>query len=618
MSDNAALIFALYSRLTDVWRRSNLASPADGIECLLEMLAFHRLSGTGDMPDFNAELTEKSWQRVRDCLTEQLRLPAPATSYSAISSPALAEEIRRIVGDATAEMDEGEEVDFMSPLLDFLAFAPQTGLRRTEIGQSKFSETLPNLFLELIEATPSSTHYIPFDSSSWLPLLMARNGCNVFCELQSAQSARISALFASLAKWPLDVRQADPLSRPSYLEGDRLRRFDYAVAVLSFGLRSKNDPDRDIFGRFPMRLLYGEARQLAHLLAQADKQVLAIAPEGLLVRTTGGERDYKEHLVRHGVLSAVLRLPRSTFSPQANIQTSLLILDARGRPQNDVLFVDASGILGNRLVLSKSQQECRSQEISEVVRGRKVSDISVVATYEDIAANNFNISVDRYIISDDERKVAHMLSSAQAVELGDIAEVIRPQSIPSDATDEGVSFAEVGLQDIQPDGSISDPAKHIEIDGHRLAKARRQQLQPGDVLLSARGRIGTVAIVPETIDKSGSKGWLASQAFVILRPRATSPLTVTALYRYLSSPLGQTLLSSVASGATVQMVSIGDIKKLRVMVPSREAQARIAAEQEHIEALHAQIKSLEREVELATATAWPMSPDEHADFAEPQ
>ena len=189
---------------------------------------------------------------------------------------------------------------------------------------------------------------------------------------------------------------------------------------------------------------------------------------------------------------------------------------------------------------------------------------------KDIAAKESNISVDRYVRSEEEQKVERVLGAAKTVELNDIADIIRPQSFPTDQIEQTQTFAEVGLQDIQSDGSITQPAKIVEIDDRSFGKIIRQRLEPGDVLLSARGRIGAVGIVPEIKAQESMAGWLASQAFVILRLRETSPIKPLTLYRYLASPLGRGLLQSLSTGATVPMVSMGDVKKLRIIIPTDE------------------------------------------------
>jgi restriction endonuclease S subunit len=160
---------------------------------------------------------------------------------------------------------------------------------------------------------------------------------------------------------------------------------------------------------------------------------------------------------------------------------------------------------------------------------------------------------------------------------------------------------------VEPDGVVRTPTKLVYVDDRNLAKALRQRVQPGDVLLSVRGRIGAVGIVPEHQGQDGPTAWLASQAFVILRLRHNSPITSLILYRYLSSPMGQGLLQSLSTGMTVPMVSMGDIKKLRVMIPTADEQREIVKQYDKVRKLRAQIKQLEVLADDLNAASWPMT-----------
>jgi type I restriction enzyme M protein len=211
-------------------------------------------------------------------------------------------------------------------------------------------------------------------------------------------------------------------------------------------------------------------------------------------------------------------LPRSAFSPQ-----TLPVLNSGGRSGGKVLFVDATDDLARKSRDRGDGISAAVQQIAELVRTRREGPGSVLASYDAISANDFNLSVDRYVRSDDEQQVAGILDKAETALLGDIAEIIRPQSFPSNGTAPLHNFAEVALQDLTADGGITSPAKRVEIDDRALGKVLRQRLEPGDVLLSVRGRIGATAIVPEIDPDHELSGWLASQAFVVLRLRKTRP-----------------------------------------------------------------------------------------------
>jgi hypothetical protein len=290
------------------------------------------------------------------------------------------------------------------------------------------------------------------------------------------------------------------------------------------------------------------------------------------------------------------------------VQTSIVIFET-DRSESGVLFVDARSDLDSK---ARKRHELGDltgsvNQILSIVNRRHPSAISATASYEEIAAMDFNLSVDRYVRSEEDQQIATALDESKTIELADVAEIIRPQSVAGEESQASHVFAEVGLQDLQTDGSIQDPNKLVHVDESTLSRANRQRLEPGDVLLSVRGRIGAAGMVPATAKDLMRHPWIASQAFVILRLRSNSPISSLALYRYLSSPMGQGLLQSLASGATVPMVSIGDVKKLRVMVPSTAEQREVERQYEKLLKVRSQIRQLEHQAEELTGTGWPMT-----------
>jgi type I restriction enzyme M protein len=599
----------LYQNVASIWRDSGAsADPLDLIEVILEMFVIaRRRAGVKSALEIDqGELTPSIWRTLRAELDQELELPASDRGHHSFaeSTPGLLEKTRRAVAEAISSKPEVIDSEYARALLRFLVHAPQTGLRRSALGYFAWPDYLAPLLTALMGKPSEQPVYCPFDSSGWMPLLLADAGWSVDCELANSQAARILLLFASLGDCKLKAHVNDPIRQPSWLDGEKLRQFAHSAAITSFGLRLGSDFTNEPYERFPVRFHYGEGNQIAHVIAQTKGRALIIVPESFLFRTAGGERDYKEQLVRRGMLTAVIRLPRDVFAPYANVQSSLLIFETLGRNNSDVLFIDASDDLGVKARKKGEPANGALQQIKSIVDARRVTSISKVATYEEIAAQEFNISVDRYIRDEIEQKIENALDSAKTAELIDVAEIIRPQAVPSvGETGREHTLLEVSLQDIQPDGSIRTPSKQIQVDDSALGKVMRQKLEPGDVLLSVRGRIGAVGIVPEF----SGPGWLASQAFVILRLRKSSNLSPLILYRYLASPLGQGLMQSLATSATVPMISMGDVRKIRVMIPTIEEQREIERQYDKVLKLRSQIKQLEKLADDLNEASWPMT-----------
>lgn len=102
---------------------------------------------------------------------------------------------------------------------------------------------------------------------------------------------------------------------------------------------------------------------------------------------------------------------------------------------------------------------------------------------------------------------------------------------------------------------------------HVDAQYPRSRVRPGDVLLSIKGTIGRIGVVPEYFEGN------ISRDIGLLRPNRLVISDFLALL--LRSPAGQRLLSDTQVGTTRAELSIGPLKKLRIPLPARQEQVRI-------------------------------------------
>lgn len=129
-----------------------------------------------------------------------------------------------------------------------------------------------------------------------------------------------------------------------------------------------------------------------------------------------------------------------------------------------------------------------------------------------------------------------------------------------------------------------DDANRLQVaEAVRLPLPRRGDhhlLKPGDLLLRSRGRNYGVALTPEGLPQA-----ILAAPMVRIRPNASKALPAY-LHWYLNAPGGQAQITAMAAGTSVLMVSVEEIKDLKVPLPSLERQAAIAdlaqlANQEH-------------------------------------
>ena len=605
MTNTRATNQDLFWRASEIWRTRGL--PLDSMaSTIFELIAVRKLSLRD--PEVAAvfdagELTASHWQGLREMLWQKVPTVGAAHATHDQIPPGLIEELRQLLESIAPMLLPGASTALASDLIQ--STSAVLDWRRGPVVLAPPAPVF-KLMARLIASGDGEEVYIPGDASGWLPIHVAQMGCKVAGEVQNTTLGYLLQLVAYIGDLDVDVRTGDMLRSPSWMENGKLRVFSASASCLSFGRREKDEPTYDSLDRFPTRLVFGEGRELAHLIAQTNGKIAVIASEGLLFRTTGGEREFKEWLVRKGYLRGVIRLPRNTFAPASMLQSSLIVLDTRSSAEGTVTFVDATSDLDRRrLEKSATDADLGVEQVLALFNGRVRCPEVATVDIATIEAQDFNLTVDRYLAGDADQAVEALFSSRPSAGLEDIAEIIRPQSTGGSSEGAGNRWGEVALGDIRSDGTVSLPKKTVEVDDQTLGRVKRQALQNGDVLLSIKGRIGTTALIGAIEDERD--GWIASQAFLVLRVRKTSPITPRALARFLGSALGYEQLRRLTSGTTVPSISMNDLRKVRVLIPSEDESREVEAMAARSERIHTKIDELKQELDEIDRDAWPVS-----------
>lgn len=194
----------------------------------------------------------------------------------------------------------------------------------------------------------------------------------------------------------------DTLRDPKLLDAaGGLTRFDVVVSSPPFSLRDWGHEmaDRDVHQRYrrgvPPRMAgdYAFISHMVETLAPAGRMA-AVVTLGVLFRT-GAERQIREQLVRENLIDAVIALPTKMFAHTA-IPVVILVLRKR-KADDGVMFIDASHIYQH----GKTQNVLRESDLSmieDIYRRRQdVEPYARLVDPAEIAANDFNLSVARYV-----------------------------------------------------------------------------------------------------------------------------------------------------------------------------------------------------------------------------
>jgi type I restriction enzyme M protein len=471
------------------------------------------------------------------------------------------------------------------------------------------NQILADLIIRALQLKPDESVYCGFDLSAPVALEIAQEQ-NVYAQLPDVALARLLALLAIAGDYSLEVSRSHPIQNkdasdlvPWADEPNRgtLRAFDHAVALPPFNVKYPIDR---ITSDMPAKFGGTSMADVLHfslILARGSKRRIILIPDGFLFRTTKDDQSYKRSLISRYGLNSVVSLPRGIIGIGAGVSSSLLIFHAL--PEQAIRFIDCRS---NWPFKSRLQSPQATQHQLRIWIDRVSSDVDkkyvALVPFEELAANDFNLLVDRYVINPELRRQRHLLARQRTVPLDDLADLHRPQAFKPTPHSrrpplaETITMREVGTSDIH-DGIVRRPEKQIEIWAGDVDQIERVLLRPGDILISVKGKVGVAGVVPEDAPKDISGAWTAGQSFAIARLRQTPAISSPAvLARYLASPFGQTQLQALAGGTTVQFIQMTDLKRLAIPVPSVETQRKIVQKLEKIQSLRDTVRNIEADI----------------------
>ena len=209
------------------------------------------------------------------------------------------------------------------------------------------------------------------------------------------------------------IEWGDTLLNPKLIEGDSLMKFDVVVANPPFSLDKwgAETADADKFHRFHRGVppkSKGDYAFISHMIESAKEdggKVGVIAPHGVLFRG-GAEGRIRKALLEANLVEAVIGLPEKLFFG-TGIPAAILLFK-KGRSTKDVLFIDAS----REFEEGTNQNKLGAEQIAKIVRTYKefatVPKYAYRATPKEIADNDFNLNIPRYVDTFEEEKEVNL------------------------------------------------------------------------------------------------------------------------------------------------------------------------------------------------------------------
>ncbi|MFX0546879.1 type I restriction-modification system subunit M [Roseovarius sp. S1116L3] len=227
------------------------------------------------------------------------------------------------------------------------------------------------------------------------------------------------------------VEWGDTIRNPKLrTSDDMLRHFDVVVANPPFSLDKwgTEAAEADKFGRFrrgiPPRTKgdYAFILHMIETLKPKTGRMAVVVPHGVLFRGSSEGR-IRQKLIEENLLDAVIGLPEKLFFG-TGIPAAILLF-RKSKPDKTVLFVDAS----REFVSGTNQNALDTSHIDKIaatVAAREtVEKYAYRATVEEIAENDFNLNIPRYVDTfEEEDEIDLMAVREERTRLkGDLAEL---------------------------------------------------------------------------------------------------------------------------------------------------------------------------------------------------
>ncbi len=561
---------------------------------LMAALARFQNGGSSEFPERGLK-ARLSLHRRPEKESDEPNVPTSAMGLEVFDrSPGLLERIRRLIIEALPPHDQGPLGPICPPWLAQIVLSIE--MEKTLGEWSSPAVPAQELVCAIVSRGPVGRIYCAFEGTAGIALRLAMAGAGrVDLDLPGQTSAEFIYHLALACDLSMRVRHFHPILDAA---GDETEEYDAAIANPPFNVRYGHDAHAS---RLP-KDRSGDALHLQALLKRTRGIVVSFVADGFLFRSAQSERFFRETLIHTEDLTAVIGLPRGTF-PRTSINTSLLLrIPGSKDGTQKLLVVDARKMAGAKDSARKQSPVTLTQQILDGA----TSEFSRLVPIQELAANEYNLQVERYILDQAAVNARQAIENEDTVLLDEVAEIIRPQALQNTADGE-FSFREVSVQDVDPvTGTIREPEKYLRLTAEGNARARRISLNKNDVLLTIKGRVGVAGILIE--QPAADRAWLPGQSFAVLRLRRSSPFEDPIfLHRYLSSSLGREAVTALAGGATVPFVQIADLKKIKIPIPSNKDRIDLRKGQEEIASLNSRISDLQKQIQELENALWPMN-----------
>lgn len=286
-----------------------------------------------------------------------------------------------------------------------------------------------------------------------------------------------------------------------------------------------------------------------------------VLPSGIL----GNEREtyLRQYIQEKGNLFAIVELPFETFSPNVTINTSVLFIQ-KGRNDKKNIFISINEYCGH----DKKGRPIEKDDISSVAdfyKNNKSNDNNFFIK-SSLLESNFVAKryLKKYIVNLEKiNKSVH-----NVVDFGDIITSVHNGANIDDASiyvekSKGIPY--ILVKSITKEGINFENLKYIKKSLINNKEVIKNKVDENTIVMTRAGNSGIAANIPPDL-----VGGVASGFLIYIKIK--KDINPNYIVSFLNSTYGQMQLERISSGSILQSIRSSDLKKVKIILPSKEVQ----------------------------------------------
>lgn len=366
---------------------------------------------------------------------------------------------------------------------------------------------------------------------------------------------------------------------------------DFTFALPPIGIKATNimewspfseDHDSKNIIDLHTKLIY-----LAH--KNTNKITIALTSLNTLFSKTTGINFFRKKIVDNNWIDSIFLLPKSVFS-NTNIPSAMLVLKKQ-REEKPINFINLSDFDKDQKTFPEPDSFDKNKlKVSLKDRVFRVS-------RNEIISNDYDLNSNKYIVSNEDKKLISILRKRDTRSLGTLVEFLRP--LPFKKSLNGSELNEIMISDINFLGEIDSTEKKTIVSEQFLAKSNLPTVKKGDLVISIKGTLGKVGMIFSELENT-----IPGPSLCILRTYDSSIIQKEYLFQYLRSKLGQRMISRSSQGGYVPFISMTDLKNLQIPIPTAEEQKKAKKISKRSKEIINSIQEMKSELDNCVENGW--------------